>query len=143
MAVVGSLLVISSSLPFNEFGINYFGIFVFLISFVIYLKILSRGYFSYLGVVAFLVLFASSQIMFSNYVISVNRLLLLAVSTALALFYFIAIPTVIRSRLTTDTSGATSLVNKECKLIQILETEVAIVTYKYLKLRVNLDNTKS
>ena len=143
MAVVGSLLVISSSLPFNEFGINYLGIVVFLISFVIYLKILSRGYFSYLGVVAFLVLSASSQIMFSNYEVSVNRLLLLAVSIALALFYFVAIPTVIRSRLTTDTSGATSLVDKECKLIQILESDVAIVRYKNLKLRVNLDLSKS
>ena len=143
MAVVGSLLVISSSLPFNEFGINYLGIVVFLISFVIYLKILSRGYFSYLGVVAFLVLSASSQIMFSNYEVSVNRLLLLAVSIALALFYFVAIPTVIRSRLTTDTSGATSLIDKECKLIEILESDVAIVSYKNLKLRVNLDLSKS
>ena len=143
MAVVGSFLVISSSLPFHEFGINYLGIFVFLISFLIYLKILSRGYFSYLGVVAFLVLFGSSQIMFSNYQVSVNTALLLAVSIALALFYFVAIPTVIRSRLTTDTSGATSLIDKECQLVQILESDSAIVSYNNLKLRVNLDLSKS
>ena len=37
MAVVGSLLVISSSFPFNEFGINYLGIVVFFISFVTYI----------------------------------------------------------------------------------------------------------
>ena len=68
---------------------------------------------------------------------------MLIVSIALALFYFVAIPTVIRSRLTTDTSGATSLIDKECKLIEILESDVAIVSYKKLKLRVNLDITKS
>ena len=81
--------------------------------------------------------------MFSNYEVNVNRLLLLVVSIALALFYFVAIPTVIRSRLTTDTSGATSLIDKECKLIEILESDVAIVSYKNLKLRVNLDLSKS
>ena len=95
-----------------------------------YIKILSRGYFSILGVVAFLVLFISSFVMFSNYQISVNFLLLFLVSVALALFYFVAIPTVIRSRLTTDTSGGTSLVDKECKLIEILESDTGLVLYK-------------
>ena len=108
-----------------------------------YIKILSRGYFSILGVVAFLVLFSSSFVMFSNYQISVNILLLFFVSVALALFYFVAIPTVIRSRLTTDTSGGTSLVDKECELIEILESEIGLVRYKDTKLRVNLELDKS
>ena len=115
MAVVGSLLVISSTLPFQEFGINYYGILIFGISFL----------------------------MFSNYQISVNFLLLFLVSVALALFYFVAIPTVIRSRLTTDTSGGTSLVDKECELIEILESETGLVLYKDTKLRVNLEIDKS
>ena len=143
MAVVGSLLVISSTLPFQEFGINYYGILIFGISFLMYIKILSRGYFSILGVVAFLVLFSSSFVMFSNYQISVNFLLLFLVSVALALFYFVAIPTVIRSRLTTDTSGGTSLVDKECELIEILESDTGLVLYKDTKLRVNLEIDKS
>ena len=81
--------------------------------------------------------------MFSNYQISVNFLILFLVSVALALFYFVAIPTVIRSRLTTDTSGGTSLVDKECKLIEILESDMGLVRYKDTKLRVNLELDKS
>ncbi len=81
--------------------------------------------------------------MFSNYQISVNLLLLFLVSVALALFYFIAIPTVIRSRLTTDTSGGTSLVDKECELIEILGPDTGLVLYKDTKLRVNLELDKS
>ena len=81
--------------------------------------------------------------MFSNYQISVNFLLLFLVSVALALFYFVAIPTVIRSRLTTDTSGGTSLVDKECELIEILESDTGLVMYKDTKLRVNLELDKS
>ena len=72
--------------------------------------------------------------MFSNYQISVNFLLLFLVSVALALFYFVAIPTVIRSRLTTDTSGGTSLVDKECELIEILESDIGLVLYKEIKI---------
>ena len=143
MAVVGSLLVISSTLPFQEFGINYFGVSIFFISFLMYIKILSRGYFSTLGVVAFLVLFGSSLVMFSNYEISVNFVLLFLVSVALALFYFVAIPTVIRSRLTTDTSGGTSLVDQSCELIEILESDTGLVKYKNTELRVYLETDRS
>tara|TARA_Y100001970_G_scaffold115903_1_gene144346 strand:+ start:376 stop:1494 length:1119 start_codon:yes stop_codon:yes gene_type:complete len=142
MAVVGSLLVISSTLPFQEFGINYFGIFIFFVSFLMYIKILSRGYFSSLGVVAFLVLFCSSLVMFSEYEVSINFILLFFVSVALALFYFVAIPTVIRSRLTTDTSGGTSLIDQSCKLIEILESDTGLVKYKNTELRVYLETDK-
>ena len=139
MAVVGSLLVISSTLPFQEFGINYFGILIFVFSFLMYIKILSRGYFSFLGVIAFIVLFISSFVMFSNYVITVNIFLLFFVSVALALFYFVAIPTVIRSRLTTDTSGGTSLVGKNCELIEKLDADTGLIKFKDLKLKVGLE----
>ena len=104
---------------------------------------ISKMVISILGVVAFLVLFSSSFVMFSNYQINVNFLLLFLVSVALALFYFVAIPTVIRSRLTTDTSGGTSLVDKECELIEILESDTGLVLYKDTKLRVNLELDKS
>ena len=46
MAFIGGLLVVISSMPFQEFGINFLGIGIFLVAFMIYLKILSRGYFS-------------------------------------------------------------------------------------------------
>ena len=76
MAFIGGLLVIVSSLPFQEFGISYIGIAIFLIAYLIYIKILSRGYFSVLGVVAFGILVLSSIVMFSDYVINVNKFLL-------------------------------------------------------------------
>ena len=133
MAVVGSLLVISSTLPFQEFGINYYGILIFGISFLMYIKILSRRILFNSWSCCVLSSFSSSFVMFSNYQISVNFLLLFLVSVALALFYFVAIPTVIRSRLTTDTSGGSSLVEKECELIEILESDTGLVLYKDTK----------
>ena len=76
MAFIGGLLVVISSMPFQEFGINFLGIGIFLVAFMIYLKILSRGYFSGLGVLAFAILVLSSFVMFSDYVIRVNNFLL-------------------------------------------------------------------
>ena len=61
----------------------------------------------------------------------------------LALFYFVAIPTVIRSRLTTDTSGGTSLVDQSCELIEILESDTGLVKYKNTELRVYLESERS
>ena len=70
MAFIGGSLVIFSTMAFEEFGINYFGIILFIISFLIYIKILSRGYFSLLGIGAFLLLYLSSLVMFRDYEMS-------------------------------------------------------------------------
>ena len=58
MAFIGGSLIFST-MPFQEFGINYFGVILFIISFLVYLKILSRGYFSLLGIGAFILLYLS------------------------------------------------------------------------------------
>ena len=136
MAFIGGSLVIFSTMAFEEFGINYFGIILFIISFLIYIKILSRGYFSLLGISAFLLLYLSSLVMFRDYEIKVNSILLGLVSLGLAFFYFIAIPTVIRSRLTTDTSAMTSLEGRKAKIIEILDNEAVLIEVKDLKIRV-------
>ena len=140
MAFIGGLLVIVSSLPFQEFGINYIGIGIFLIAYLIYLKILSRGYFSVLGVVAFGVLVLSSIVMFSDYVITVNKFLLGFISIGLAFFYFVAIPTVIRSRLTTDTSAMTSYVDAEAIFIKQLDGSAVLVSIDENQIRVESDS---
>jgi len=137
MAFIGGSLVIFSTMAFEEFGINYFGIFLFIISFLIYIKILSRGYFSLLGIGAFLLLYLSSLVMFRDYEIRVNSVLLGFISLGLAFFYFIAIPTVIRSRLTTDTSAMTSLEGKKAKIIEILDNDAVLVQVNELNIRVD------
>ncbi len=142
MAFIGGLLVVISSLPFQEFGINYLGIGIFIVAYMIYLKILSRGYFSGLGVVAFGILVLSSVVMFSDYVVKVNNFLLAFISVGLAFFYFIAIPTVIRSRLTTDTSAMTSYVNSEAVFIKKLDGNAVLVNIEDKKIRVESDPEK-
>ena len=142
MAFIGGILVIVSSLPFQEFGINYMGIGLFLVAYLIYLKILSRGYFSVLGVAAFGVLVLSSIVMFSDYVITVNKFLLGFISIGLAFFYFVAIPTVIRSRLTTDTSAMTSYVDAEAIFIKQLDGSAVLVTINENQIRVESDSEK-
>ena len=142
MAFIGGSLVIFSTMAFEEFGINYFGIVLFIISFLIYIKILSRGYFSLLGMGAFLLLYLSSLVMFSDYEIRVNSILLGLVSLGLAFFYFIAIPTVIRSRLTTDTSAMSSLEGRKAKIIQILDNDSALIKVNELKIRVETKQDK-
>ena len=137
MAFIGGSLVIFSTMAFEEFGINYFGIILFIISFLIYIKILSRGYFSLLGIGAFLLLYLSSLVMFRDYEIRVNSIMLGLVSLGLAFFYFIAIPTVIRSRLTTDTSAMTSLEGKKAKIIEILDNDAVLIEVNKLKIRVD------
>ena len=137
MAFIGGSLVIFSTMPFQEFGINYFGVILFIISFLVYLKILSRGYFSLLGIGAFILLYLSSILMFRDYEIEVNQFLLGAVSLGLAFFYFIAIPTVIRSRLTTDTSAMTSFEGSKGKIIEILDNDAVLVEVNKLKIRVD------
>ncbi len=137
MAFIGGSLIIFSTMAFEEFGINYFGIVLFIISFLIYIKILSRGYFSLLGIGAFLLLYLSSLVMFRDYEIRVNSILLGLVSLGLAFFYFIAIPTVIRSRLTTDTSAMTSFVGRKVKIIENLDNNSVLVEIDKLKIRVD------
>ena len=142
MAFIGGLLILISSLPFQEFGINYLGIGIFLVAYLIYLKILSRGYFSVLGFLAFGILVLSSVVMFSDYVINVNKYLLGFISIGLAFFYFVAIPTVIRSRLTTDTSAMTSFVDTEAFFIKKLDGSAALVDVNENKIRVESDPEK-
>ena len=142
MAFIGGLLILISSLPFQEFGINYLGIGIFLVAYLIYLKILSRGYFSGLGFLAFGILVLSSIVMFSDYVINVNKYLLGFISIGLAFFYFIAIPTVIRSRLTTDTSAMTSFVDTEAVFLKKLDGNAVLVDVNENKIRVESDLEK-
>ena len=142
MAFIGGLLILISSLPFQEFGINFLGIGIFLVAYLIYLKILSRGYFSVLGFLAFGILVLSSVVMFSDYVINVNKYLLGFISIGLAFFYFVAIPTVIRSRLTTDTSAMTSFVDTEAVFIKKLDGSAVLVDVNENKIRVESDPEK-
>ena len=127
MAFIGALLISFSSMTFNEFGLNFYGLFIFLLSFLTYIKILSRGYFGFLGIVSFLILHLSSLVMFSNYELKINQFLMFGCSVMLAFFYFIAIPTVIRSRLTTDTSAMSSLSGKKAQVVEILNEKQVLV----------------
>ena len=127
MAFIGALLISFSSMTFYEFGLNYYGLFIFLISFLTYIKILSRGYFGFLGIGSFLILHSSCLLMFSNYDLKINQFLMFGCSIMLAFFYFIAIPTVIRSRLTTDTSAMSSLGGKKAQVVKVLNEKQVLV----------------
>ena len=78
--------------------------------------------------------------MFSDYVIKVNNFLLAFISVGLAFFYFIAIPTVIRSRLTTDTSAMTSYVDAEAIFIKQLDGSAVLVSIDENQIRVESDS---
>jgi hypothetical protein len=80
--------------------------------------------------------------MFSDYVISVNKFLLGLVSIGLAFFYFIAIPTVIRSRLTTDTSAMTSFVGVDAVFIKQLDGNAVLVNLEKNEIRVESNPEK-
>ena len=127
MAFIGALLISFSSMTFYEFGLNYYGLFIFLISFLTYIKILSRGYFGFLGIGSFLILHSSCLLMFNNYDLKINQFLMFGCSIMLAFFYFIAIPTVIRSRLTTDTSAMSSLGGKKAQVVKDLNEKQVLV----------------
>ena len=129
MAFIGALLIGLSSMVFSEFGLNYYGLILFAISFFMFIKVLSRGFFGYLGLVALFFLHSSAIVMYSNYSINVNSWLLLLASAVVAFFYFIAIPTVIRSRLTTDTNGMGSFEGKNVQLIEKIYDSKGIVEY--------------
>ena len=127
MAFNGALLIAFSSMTFHEYNLNYIGLLIFLVSFLMFIKVLSRGFFGPLGVVALIVMHGSSLIMFSNYLLRINHFLLFGSSLVIAFFYFVAIPTVIRSRLTTDTSAMSSLVNSQVTLLELINNNQALV----------------
>jgi len=143
MALIGALLISFSSMTFDEFGLNYYGLVIFLISFIMYIKILSRGYFGFLGIGSFLILHSSCLIMFNNYELKINQFLMFGCSVMLAFFYFIAIPTVIRSRLTTDTSAMSSLSGKKVKVVEILSEKQVLVKLDDKTIVVNKNDAKS
>ena len=127
MAFNGALLIAFSSMTFQEYNFNYIGLLIFLVSFLMFIKVLSRGFFGPLGVTALIVMHSSSLIMFSDYFLRINHFLLFGSSSIIAFFYFIAIPTVIRSRLTTDTSAMSSLVNSKVILVELINNNQALV----------------
>ncbi len=143
MAFIGALLISFSSMTFFEFNLNYFGLLFFLVSFLMFIKVLSRGYFGLLGLFAMFVLHSSAMIMFNNYFIHVNQFLLFGSSVAIGFFYFIAIPTVIRSRLTTDTSAMSSLVNSQVILVELINKNQALVKLNGKKLVVDRFENKN
>ena len=127
MAFNGALLIAFSSMTFHEYNLNYIGLPFFLVSFLMFIKVLSRGFFGSLGVAALIVMQGSSLIMFSDYLLRINHFLLFGSSLIIAFFYFVAIPTVIRSRLTTDTSAMSSLVNSQVTLLELINNNQALV----------------
>ena len=143
MAFIGALLISFSSMTFNEYNLSYLGILIFLASFLLFIKVLSRGYFGSLGLVALLILHSSAIVMFYNYELKINHFLLIGASSVIAFFYYIAIPTVIRSRLTTDTSAMTSLVNSEVVLLELINNNQALVRLDGKKLVVERVEDKS
>jgi len=144
MAFLGGVLIFFSSMTFQELEVNLYGILLFLLSFLIYIKVLSRGYFSAMGASALLLQFLSSLVMFSDYIfgenikqtISVNITLLAFVSIGLGIFYFVAIPTVIRSRLTTDNSSVASLAGNSAKFISRIDSEYSLFNIKSLEIKI-------
>ena len=143
MAFIGALLISFSSMTFYEYGLNYSGLIIFLASFLIFIKVLSRGFFGLLGITALIILHSSSLIMFSDYLLQINHFLLVGSSLAIAFFYYIAIPTVIRSRLTTDTSAMSSLVNSEVTLLEIISNNQALFKLNGKKLVVGTNKSNS
>jgi len=127
MAFNGALLIAFSSMTFDEYNLNYIGLLFFLASFLMFIKVLSRGFFGALGIGALIVMHGSSLIMFSDYLLQINHFLLFGSSSVIAFFYFVAIPTVIRSRLTTDTSAMSSLVNSQVTLLELINNNQALV----------------
>lgn len=143
MAFIGALLISFSSMTFNEYNLSYLGLLIFLASFLLFIKVLSRGYFGSLGLVALLILHGSAIVMFYNYELKINHFLLIGASSVIAFFYYIAIPTVIRSRLTTDTSAMSSLVNSEVVLLELINNNQALVRLDGKKLVVERVEEKS
>jgi hypothetical protein len=64
-------------------------------------------------------------------------------SIMLAFFYFIAIPTVIRSRLTTDTSAMSSLSGKKAQVVEVLNEQQVLVKLGLKQIVVNKNKDRS
>ena len=143
MAFIGALLIGFSSMTFTEFGLNYYGLVLFLISFVIFIKILARGYFGLLGIAAFSILHISSIVMFMNYQLEINNFLMIFCSAIISFFYFVSIPTVIRSRLTTDTSAMSSFEGSTVKILKMLGDSKALVQFERNKFVVEIQNNQT
>ena len=143
MAFNGALLIAFSSMTFHEYNLNYIGLLIFLASFLMFIKVLSRGFFGPLGVAALIVMHGSSLIMFSDYLLRINHFLLFGSSSIIAFFYFVAIPTVIRSRLTTDTSAMSSLVNSQVTLLELINNNQALVRLNGKKIVVDRAESNS
>ena len=143
MAFIGALLIGFSSMTFTEFGLNYYGLILFLISFVIFIKILARGYFGLLGIAAFSILHISSIVLFMNYQLEINNFLMIFCSAIISFFYFVAIPTVIRSRLTTDTSAMSSFEGSTVKILKMLGDSKALVQFERNNFVVEIQNNQT
>ena len=143
MAFIGALLIGFSSMTFIEFGLNYYGLILFLISFVIFIKILARGYFGLLGIASFSILHISSIVMFMNYQLEINNFLMIFCSAIISFFYFVAIPTVIRSRLTTDTSAMSSFEGSTVKILKMLGDSKALVQFERNNFVVEIQNNQT
>ena len=150
MAFIGGVLLLISSMTFNELGVNNYGIIILFLSFLMYIKVLARGYFSVMGLTAFIVQFIASIVLFSDSIfkdgtghsISVSIFSLALVSIGLAIFYFVAIPTVIRSRLTTDNSAITSLVGGRAQYISKIDSESSLFSVKGLQVKIKHPESK-
>ena len=150
MAFIGGVLLLISSMTFNELGVNNYGIIILFLSFLMYIKVLARGYFSVMGLTAFIVQFIASIILFSDSIfkdgtghsVSVSIFSLALVSIGLAIFYFVAIPTVIRSRLTTDNSAITSLVGGRAQYISKIDSESSLFSVKGLQVKIKHPESK-
>ena len=150
MAFIGGVLLLISSMTFNELGVNNYGILILFLSFLMYVKVLARGYFSLMGLTAFIVQFIASIVLFSDSIfkdgtshsVSVSIFSLALVSIGLAIFYFVAIPTVIRSRLTTDNSAITSLVGSKAQYISEIDSESSLFSVKDLQVKIKHPESK-
>ena len=109
-----------------------------------YIKVLSRGYFSFMGIAALILQYISSLAMFSDstlwqasqHTVTVNKLSLALVSIGLAFFYFVAIPTVIRSRLTTDNSSVASLLSYDAEYIKNIDSQYSLFKVNSLEIKI-------
>ena len=150
MAFIGGVLLLISSMTFNELGVNNYGILILFLSFLMYVKVLARGYFSLMGLTAFIVQFIASIVLFSDSIfkdgtshsVSVSIFSLALVSIGLAIFYFVAIPTVIRSRLTTDNSAITSLVGGKAQYISKIDSESSLFSVRGLQVKIKHPESK-
>ena len=71
--------------------------------------------------------YTTNEQLINNYDLKINQFLMFGCSIMLAFFYFIAIPTVIRSRLTTDTSAMSSLGGKKAQVVKVLNEKQVLV----------------